>query len=734
MKLRITLVVATIALVLLAFFAWRASRQALPNAPLETVRTTETSAIANAPAEIASTDKPVATERTVAEAPVVTTPVVPSTSAKLQVLVVAKEDRRPLTNVHVLLRPRPRIESLSWIEVEGSHGTMSALAKCGPDGRVEFEAETGVALYVSANSDDGSAAYRELDVAPLVAGETRGVVLELVTTNDVMFFGRVIDRETRAPLAAEVRIESSRGQHELTTLHTDADGRFKCPTASWAPSTLVVLADGYAEVDVIAEKVHDSIEHALVIEATRAATLRVRLTDANDAAIAGALVSVKTDRYRLLFPKDAAQFAVEAGPWMLRLPTDGSGFVEMTGLPPEAPLMAVATRGKAVLHRELEPITLKVGETREVAWRVGGGCELKGRVIDQHDKPVVQRTLWLMRPSAKRPGYFFENGGDRARTAKTDDDGKFSFKDVEPGAWWVGPANDQRKLGMSKSDAAVPLEELVAPIAQLVEIAEEEAVHDVELRVDRGLYIRGQVLDPNGEPVAEAGVLGWQSALRLSTWSTVQGGDEFVLGPLTRGTYSISASGESFCDSDPVECTTDTSGVVLRLKLGGSISGTVIDGDTKQPFPAAVTYSRSSVGGGYGLTHSSSEGAFTFTGLESDLYAISANDSRGRVAIAHGIEVTAGKETKGVRLLLEAGAIARVRYDGDEPSGLLTISADGAAVAVIGLEKGSTRDFNVPRGVVKLSMTFGDAGTKFEQTFDFKVGETKVLEFTKDWK
>jgi hypothetical protein len=596
----------------------------------------------------------------------------------------------------------------------------------GDDGRVDFSAQPGIELHVSADTNDRSVANREVEVAPLAAGETREIVLELITSDDMVFFGRVIDRETHAPVAASVRIDPVAGKRGARTLQTGTDGRFDASLASWSGPRLTVLAEGYAEVVVIPERVHDNAEHAFAIEVARAATLRVHINDANGAVIAAAEVSVRTESERITQPRDAAVLGMlSTSDWTRTRETGADGSVDLNGLPPDVPLMVQAARGRLFLYKELAPIQLKPGEVRELTWRVGGGCTLTGRVTDQDAKAVAQYTMWLVAPDSKRTSYFSGYEGDEARVCRTDDDGRFRFTDVAPGSWWVGPA----KYGHS-------FDPPVAPLAVLVDIAEGETQHDVEIRVDRGLYIRGHVLDPSGRPAGHAYISAWQASSRLYMDTDMVRSEEFAIGPLEHGRYKVAASAHpEYYGSDTVECEAGTVDVVLHLKLGGTLSGTVIDGETNQPIVARVMYSRpGKPDSGWGTTQARPDGTFSFGGLEPDTYAIVASDTRDRVAIVTQISVGAGEESKGVNIVLVPGSHVRVHYDGAEPYGQLSIRSGGATVAGDGLEKGTMRDFSIPKGAVTLVMHLVDADRTFERKLDFAAGETKDVTFTEDWR
>src|SRR6185295_20276367 len=96
------------------------------------------------------------------------------------------------------------------------------------------------------------------------------------------------------------------------------------------------------------------------------------------------------------------------------------------------------------------------------------------------------------------------------------------------GKWLLGPAAERQ-------DWDPPDPQGLAPLAQVVEVLEGTPQQEVLVAVQRGLYIRGRVLDPDGKPAAKIFVMG---NAEVATWplQTESGEDgAFALGPLVPG-------------------------------------------------------------------------------------------------------------------------------------------------------------------------------------------------------
>src|SRR6059036_1563559 len=102
--------------------------------------------------------------------------------------------------------------------------------------------------------------------------------------------------------------------------------------------------------------------------------------------------------------------------WETGVAPDGA--FEIPELPSGAPLMPeVREHGKALLVLG-EPLQLGQGETREVEWTIGGGCTLRGTLVDQNGRAVAHREVWMRVPEGDTPRLFYKLGDEEKTVAR----------------------------------------------------------------------------------------------------------------------------------------------------------------------------------------------------------------------------------------------------------------------------------------------------------------------------
>ena len=127
-------------------------------------------------------------------------------------------------------------------------------------------------------------------------------------------------------------------------------------------------------------------------------------------------------------------------------------------------------------------------------------------------------------------------------TIKTDDSGRFSFKDLLPGKYSL-TAEAPGYFGPRFVD------ESGATLYRIVTIEPRQKPSPVELSMMRAGYISGRIRTPNGEPAVGVGVVGYQSIYPLGrpSWNsegrtTTNDRGEFRLGPLAPGEWFVGAT------------------------------------------------------------------------------------------------------------------------------------------------------------------------------------------------
>lgn len=661
------------------------------------------------------------------------------TRTGVRVRAVALEDGRPLPKIQVQYSPnqaRP-----SQVESDGSQRRTPMQARTDANGFAEIEAEPGVTFSLTLFASEDNAGSSSVSVDPaLASGEFRDIVVRLPAALDIDLRGRVTDRETGAPIVgARVGRMIDWGMiDEEDARFTGADGRFRAQGATWKRSTLVVLAAGYELAVVALVTGHDSQANEVKVELSRGASLRVTVRDASNAVMSGLRITLSTAQMQ--FGRPNAQTLLNMGmfqdaTWSAE--TGADGVAEFAELPPRMPLGGVVSSGKREVFRAADPVTLQPQEARSVEWKIVGGSTIHGVVREMDGRTVAGQPV-CMQPARGTGGTYLRPTGfsaaENRRMSKSNAEGRFTFEDVTAGDWVIGPPP-----GTRKSASAVAPDE-PAPFGQHVHVAPGTNRVDVEVRVQRGLTIRGRVLEPTGSATKSASIRAIRASAdggRTHVFESVrdkEGG--FVLGPLIDGEYEITAlGGTRFGSSDPVRARPGDTNVVLQLRAGGTLSGVIEDKATGLPCKARF-FVQPRDPGPWGMRSSDSDesGSFETGGLAAGLYDLCATTTNGRFGMLAGIEVSAAATVDGLRIEVEPGASVRVRYDGPREFVAIHVLAGGIIVVSDGAEKGSAGTFTVPAGRIVVRATHPPKGENFDLPLTLEVGETRDIVFDGAWK
>ena len=559
---------------------------------------------------------------------------------------------------------------------------------------------------LSAWAEGKQAGSAAVEIEPLKPAEVREVRIELPTGNDLHYFGRVLAEVGGNPIAgAKVRLiqsnasyrgSSSGGKfhYELEVLaeqQSDRDGLFEFWLASWRNLQIQVEAPGFASVYLQPSEDHETPEKAEPVRVRLQSVLHVRLLESSGAPVHDAAVRVWTEAYNLAQARIGGVFLPDLPDPVWSDETDPSGLCVLETLPPGVPLHAEVIRANLVVRKELTPLTLSAGEVREIEWRLGSGCRLEGTVVDQTGKPVTKSKIWLESSKFDGAVVFQKHGGnEEVEEKQTDEEGRFAFDDVRPGKWWLGPAAE-------RDQDDFPGDEAVAPFAEVVEIPEGVVQMRVDLRVHRGLYIRGRVLDPAGEPVAGTYVWATPQAVLFGSSARTKEDGSFALGPVIPGRYQLVAHGWTHDDSEPADADAGDEDVVLRLRIGGSMRGVILDAETRKACAGELVFGLRDEGR-VTMTSSNGDGSFKIEGLPPGEYYFVARSGGQRVGVLPIVAVQRGVETGDLVVELRPGATIHLRYVGIRPWMHWRISAGGTVLASDGLRSGETIEVSVPPG------------------------------------
>jgi len=707
-----------------------------------------------------------------AEQTVETKPAGPS-AAHLTVRVLGKTSRGPVALVRVTLTPLPEGGNHSYKNTKGANGDLENWPITGADGIVRFELPPAREFSLRLQNEDerfrpggrkipdstsvsGNYSFRierpvairvigqatrsddtSVLVTRLLAGEERELVLEIEDGLDGHVVGQVVCAQTREPVAG-ARVRLLTGGQVRTEWHTPgpdeqttgSDGRFELAFALRSDPILCVEAAGYGLRYANLDAVHADLAHALIINVSRAATLIARVLDASGAPIPEARVELGTKGYMLSHSEADEQGFSAIGFFTFppdeswRAATGADGRAKLEGLPPRVEIgIRVEANGRTLQHDPVG-LNLQPGEVKELEWRVGSGTSVRGLVLDQDGKPVSGIEIWAAKAVAGGRRSFLRYERERvASHATTDLEGRYALMDLLPGTWSIGPGADR--------------DTQVVGLAEIIELTGEPAL-ELNLHVFRGLYIRGRVLTPTGEPASRSRVTGRGETGEFYEGINADPDGKFALGPVTLNSVTLTANAiNKFAASDPVQATAGDTGIVLQLKLGGVIRGRVIYGVAGSACAAQLFFAPEKRGSGNGMfssgmqTSTQENGTFSRGGFDAGIWSLSAMTADGRFAQQAHIEVGGGSDSGELVLALSPGGKLRLGYKGAEPQLRVTITAQGAAVNFsTGIEPGKFTDCLAPAGALVLEIRKAYDGPARTKAVDLKPGETKEITLT----
>jgi hypothetical protein len=269
-------------------------------------------------------------------------------------------------------------------------------------------------------------------------------------------------------------------------------------------------------------------------------------------------------------------------------------------------------------------------------------------------------------------------------------------------------------------------QDAIAAVGTPVSVTAGQTAMQLDLRVYRGLYIRGSICAASG-PIHDTGfVHAWLPGtdVNLNEMSDKHGA--FVLGPLIPGHYLLAAGASSeYRESESVDASAGDEAVVLTLRPGGSIAGWVEDAATGDACQAKLTLTEAATGATWtesAWSHDS--GDFVFDRLPAGTYDICARTGERNVGFARSVKVREGDTTEDVRIRLERGCVLRVRCAA-EHSGVVTLSSGGSIVASEFVEAGGVLVDVVPKGRVSVRLEARPGVTPEDRELELGSGEER---------
>jgi len=271
-------------------------------------------------------------------------------------------------------------------------------------------------------------------------------------------------------------------------------------------------------------------------------------------------------------------------------------------------------------------------------------ARLTGKVLTETGQALADTTVTL------------SAGGFRAwhsRTAKTDRQGRFQFAHLAPGNYTI------RSVTPPPGSAWIALYTWKPHGVRQVNLG-DGATADEELRLPRGVRLRGRVLDEKGKPIGGAGVscgldkaseAGKPSVYQmpgqsyLATAKTDAAG-RYVLGAVTQETYTVTISPPDGSDLAPARLRginavlgADVPLQDVTLYASGTLIGVATGADGK-PLPKAAA-SVSLWTGRHSTAQADAAGRFVLTGLPTGSHDVSVTPPPGATCCPKVFEAVA---------------------------------------------------------------------------------------------
>ncbi len=480
------------------------------------------------------------------------------------------------------------------------------------------------------------AAPRNAPAAPVRVVLSRGAVV----------FGRTVGEDGQPVAGATVElypwVDPMRGRpregEPAGTAASGTDGKFEVRNLPAGIFVLQARGDGFAPgylrgVEIVAGAPRVD---AGTVTLSPSAVFEGQVTDPRGAPIAGARVWAFPERHG----SDLSMPESDRRP--LEVGTDGRFRIDDL---PRGAKIRVQVDAQGYGNASLEGLELPLPEPLRIELRPL--VQLTGRVTDPEGEPVSGASLTRFR---RRGNSSYGQGA-----GNTDGQGRFRIE-VEPGPVEIRV----RAEGYTQSSwsGTVP---------------ERGDAGPVEIMLRRGAVLEGRVLDPEGNPVAEAFVHASPEAssgaggLHTSGSSQSDGEGRYRIAGLETGSHQVSVQGMGSVGqtSTRFEVQPGSNRLDLTLDAGVEVSGFVRDADGAPVAGAEVMLSTRNAGRSIGR-QSAADGSFRFPVVTDGPYRVTAR-RRGSGFAEQEIEV-AGRPVQGLELRLgPAGAITG-RLLGLEPA------------------------------------------------------------------
>lgn len=669
-------------------------------------------------AEQAVNETSVATQSLTVTSPADPTPI--KNPAHLIVVVVDQRTELPLANVSVQVQANDSSTSLLQ---QGLTQLSDA------EGVALFDVEADQPLKLVAGLQDEE--QTEMIIPALAEAEIMEWVVKLQATRGFTFYGKVVDHQNGKPIAgAKVWMPGDEDDDEvIDQTRSDTSGNFGFNLPVGSAKLAYASTTGFGRAAFRVTDRVSSPDRPLTIQLRPTGKLRVVVKDSTGAPVSGIDVIVSTSGFHT-----RANTAV--GDFTFRVPdptwtgsTDYNGESLQDELLSGVPLQVDLKQGDEVLQSSGEPIFIEPGTEKRWDVVLGGGGTVVGKLLDHSQQPIVNYPVWLVRESQFLGEIFSLTGLTHVEaTTTTSDDGSFQFNNVQIGTWRVGPA-------VLRKSADMPLSERVTPVNRPFSIEKKETV-EVTVVAQQGVYISGKVLDMNNLPVANTLISGRKEGRGFYYQSANTATDgTFVLGPVEPGILSLKANPVTpqQTESLPIQAEAGDDDVLLRLGVGGKVSGKIIEGESGNPIQASVLITGNRAADGTRMFYPSRQrnsDQFNFDSVAPGTYTLNATSEAG----AEGelsFELRAGEQLSDLVVTLWQTGKLFLTYQGNLTEAIVTARnvEDGKEYGYASFNREQSLDGSMllKAGKYQLLLRDGDRNIIHETDFTIATGEEKRI-------
>ena len=361
----------------------------------------------------------------------------------------------------------------------------------------------------------------------------------------------VVDREQRGMMMTGG--ESDRqGEAE-----TDAEGRFVvADLLPGQPVAVAVYKAGFGS-ELVAG-LEPPTEEPLAIVLRPSGRLKGRVVDTLGDPIEGARINAHPDFQAMMSTGRMRMRGQRQRPTWAVADADGAFLIEDV----EPGILQISVDADSYRRQERTGVELAAGAELELEFVLEVGALVEGTVTTTDGEPIAE--AWI-NVSEQHDGFFPRVGP--AAAGQSGADGRYRVTGAPTGPSTVTVSTQSGR--QTKKN---------------VEIRPGTNVVDLEL--ERGFEISGQVVAADGSPVGGANLSveqimqsGGMVQFSSGTPRSVTGADgTFSLSGVTAGRYKVSASREGYAQAstEPFEVSDDVSGLLLRMGQGATVRGRVL--------------------------------------------------------------------------------------------------------------------------------------------------------------